>query len=74
MDPELHPEGTPRAIELAAINGHIDAFSLLAARLRMDSQNDEWFQMGQVGSLSSSSRPIAMFLLPAVGLGSGWER
>ena len=39
---------TPRAIELAAGNGHVDAFSLLAARLEMDSDNNEWFQLGQV--------------------------
>ena len=43
---------TPRAIELAAGNGHVDAFSLLAARLEMDSDNNEWFQLGQVKSLS----------------------
>ena len=54
LDLESHREGTPRAIELAAINGHVDAFSLLAARLQMDSQNNEWFQLGQVRSLSSN--------------------
>jgi len=48
LDLESHREGTPRAIELAAINGHVDAFSLLAARLQMDSQNNEWFQLGQL--------------------------
>ena len=35
-------------IQLAAVNGHLDAFSLLAARLEMDSDNNEWFQLGQV--------------------------
>jgi len=33
-------------VEVAAINGHVDAFSLLAARLRME--NNEWFQLGQL--------------------------
>ena len=54
LDPESHREGAPRAIELAAVNGHVDTFSMLAARLKMDSQNNEWFQLGQVGSLSSN--------------------
>jgi len=46
LEPEWHPEGTPRAVELAAVNGHVDAFSLLAARLPME--NNEWFQLGQL--------------------------
>jgi len=48
LDPESHREGAPRAIELAAVNGHVDTFSMLAARLKMDSQNNEWFQLGQL--------------------------
>ena len=54
LDTESNQEGTPRAIELAAVNGHVDAFSLLAARIQMDSQNNEWFQLGQVGLLSAN--------------------
>ena len=42
LDPESHPEETPSAVELAAINGHVDTFSLLAARLQMDSQGNDW--------------------------------
>ena len=49
MDPEEYVEGSPGAIELAAFNGHVDIFSMLAARLNMDSLNSEWFQLGQVG-------------------------
>jgi len=48
LDPACQVEGTPRAIELAAVNGQVDAFSLLAARLHMDSHNSEWFQLGQL--------------------------
>jgi len=48
LDPDCHAEGTPRAVELAAVNGHVEAFSLLAARLHMDSHNSEWFQLGQL--------------------------
>merc|ERR1712192_142308 len=46
LEPEWHCEGTPRAVELAAVNGHVDTFSLLAARLRME--NNDWFQLGQL--------------------------
>ena len=77
LDLESHREGTPRAIELAAINGHVDAFSLLAARLQMDSQNNEWFQLGQVRSLSSnhllslSLLFLSSFSLSLLSVGTG---
>merc|ERR1712032_213145 len=56
LDLESHREGTPRAIELAAINGHVDAFSMLATRLQMYSQNNEWFQLGQLLVLGVAGR------------------
>ena len=83
LDPESHREGTPRAIELAAINGHVDAFSLLAARLKMDSQNNEWFQLGKVPLLSSnhllslsvlSSLLLSSLAIVIVVSGDSWER
>ena len=49
LHPEEYVEGSPGAIELAAVNGHVEVFSVLAAKLKMDSQNSEWFQLGQVG-------------------------
>jgi len=41
-------EETPTAVQLAACNGHIDAFSLLTATPHMDSDNSEWLQLGQL--------------------------
>ena len=46
-DPEAHQEDTPRAVELAAVNGRIETFATLAAHLQIDS-DDEWFQLAQV--------------------------
>jgi len=48
LDHNSQVEETPTPIQLAAVNGHMDAFSLLAARLQMDSDNSEWFQLGQL--------------------------
>jgi len=46
-DPEAHQEDTPRAVELAAVNGRIETFAALAAHLQIDS-DDEWFQLAQL--------------------------
>merc|ERR1719249_398245 len=48
LDHNSQVEETPTPIQLAAVNGHMGTFSLLAARLQMDSDNSEWFQLGQV--------------------------
>jgi len=48
LDPECHVEGSPGAIELAAVNGHLDVFSILEERLKMDPQNSEWLQLGKL--------------------------
>ena len=47
LDPEAHQEDTPRAVELAAVNGRVESFAALAAHLQIDSDN-EWFQLAQV--------------------------
>jgi len=48
LDLECHVEGSPRAIELAAVNGRLDVFSILEERLKMDPQNSEWLQLGKL--------------------------
>ena len=47
LDPEAHEGESPRAVELAAVNGCVETFALLTARLEIDS-NSVWFQLAQV--------------------------
>merc|ERR1719500_1443608 len=47
LDPEARVEDTPRAVELAAVNGRVETFAALAAHLHIDS-DDEWFQLVQL--------------------------
>jgi len=47
LDPEAHQEDSPRAVELAAVNGRVESFAALAAHLQIDSDN-EWFQLAQL--------------------------
>jgi len=56
LQPDWHCDGSPPPIQLAAVNGHLDAFSLLAARLEMDSDNNEWFQLGQLMALGMAGK------------------
>merc|ERR1719339_367646 len=51
LDPEAHQEDSPRAVELAAVHGHVETFAALASRLDLD---DEWFQLAQVLVLGMS--------------------
>ena len=48
LDADAHKEGTPRALELAAVTGKIDAFFMLADHLQLNRQIDQRFQLGQV--------------------------
>jgi len=45
LDPDAHVEDSPTAVELAAVNGHINTFAALTAILKID---PEWFQMAQL--------------------------
>jgi len=47
LDPEAHEGESPRAMELAAVNGCVETFALLTARLEIDSHS-VWFQLAQV--------------------------
>ena len=47
MDPEAHEGESPTAVELAAVNGQIETFEALRARLEIATDN-EWFQLAQV--------------------------
>ena len=47
LDPEAHEGDSPTAVELAAVNGHIETFDALIARLQVAPDND-WFQLAQV--------------------------
>ena len=47
VDPEAHLEDSPRAVQLASLNGRVETFAALAAHLHID-PNDEWFQLAQV--------------------------
>ena len=45
LNPEVHSEDSPTALELAADHGHTEAFALLAAAQEIDS---DWFKLAQV--------------------------
>merc|ERR1719209_289683 len=45
LDPEVHSEDSPTALELAADHGHTEAFALLAAAQEID---PDWFKLAQV--------------------------
>jgi len=47
VDPEAHLEDSPRAVQLAALNGRIETFAALATHLHIDPK-DEWFQLAQL--------------------------
>jgi len=47
MDPEAHEGESPTAVELAAVNGQIETFEALRARLEIAPDND-WFQLAQL--------------------------
>ena len=53
LDPDAHVEDSPTAVKLAAVNGHINNFAALTARLKID---PGWFQLAQVDNLSTSSQ------------------
>jgi len=48
LDADAHKEGTPRALELAAVTGKIDVFFMLADHLQLNRQIDQRFQLGQL--------------------------
>jgi len=56
LDADAHKEGTPRALELAAVTGKIDAFFMLADHLQLNRQIDQRFQLGQLLALGMVGR------------------
>jgi len=48
LDADAHKEGTPRALELAAVTGKIDTFSMLADHLQLNRKIDQRFQLGKL--------------------------
>ena len=47
LDPKAHTEETPPPFVLAAVNGHLEAFALLAPHLEKDPENLQ-FELAQV--------------------------